>query len=378
MGIQLIWDPRNDDGSAVTLAYNPYGDQPTYVEQLGALAGGYGRPGGLWGTPDGLVHFFGSLRLDAGASGGAFRHWLCDGLTGKLANRPKTIAATWWAQGGVYVAQDYYYTADPNGMLYRWSPVRDAEPVVVNLSLSGTSTMGMATGVSAWSYGAGGAVTIASFGLSGTRCQDFAISTAEDRVWIQTPSFTDFSQVNCYKLSDRSFVATIWAPNQTAGILPTGDGFVWLFDTYGWFVLYDINGNYRGRMRHSFEAAPYGRALGWDRAVKRFLELTVTADASAGVSTLHLRGFYPVPQPVYVTKAYPRLPIRANESNEIWAHLCGAGGEPVSSRLVQTGASVALGLPQRNLLSDDQGDVTTQISPITTGSQDINLTVIDA
>lgn len=338
-------------------------------EQLLALTGAYVAHGALWGMPNGRLYYFDGVNTNLGW---CFRRWILDALEGaKPAQGDDSI---FWDDDDAIVTTDYRHGATPSGIVYRWSATRDAEPVALDFWAGAGSRIGVTEGTWPWNYG-GVDVTLASFGLGGTRCSDFAVDDQADRCWIRTPSMGG-GQVECYQISDRSHVATLYAPNTTSHILPTGDGTVWLIDEYGWCVLYGYDGELQAAMRADLSVPDHGRIWGWDRAAKRLLTLPITEDTGTNVSSLRVSAYYPQPQPHYLSAPVARTQPRKVEEQRCLTHLCGAGGEPIAGRTVRAAALVALGLPQTDVQTDMDGDALIPIEPVSTGGQLLELEVL--
>ena len=355
-----------------------------YAEELRALgAVAYRRPAAIWGDGD-RINVFASMRCIEDP-GYYFRRWAIDSLSGAVLPQP---SRSWYDDLGNLVASvdDGFYAAsvdmDENsqatvevgkgagaawstGTIWRFGQDETTDyqgPIYANYDGN--------------SAGLGGAAITheADYGLTGYAV-DFAIDRAADLVWFRM-SADDGGLVRCFQISDKSLVATLYAPNATKAILPTGDGFVFVVDAYDWILLYDYDGAYWGGMRNPLGAIPAGgRCHGWDPTTRRLLELTATASASDGASTLQVRGFYPTPQACYLTKAIPRTIPRKGQTSYFFAHLYGDGGEPITSRPVAVAASVPLGITASNVITDAQGDAVTSCTPASTGANDAEMTM---
>lgn len=217
-------------------------------------------------------------------------------------------------------------------------------------------------------------VTESAYGLTGYAV-DFARDYANDRIWFRQ-STGENGLVSMFKISDYSLVATLYAANATKGIIPTGDGFVWLIDSFDWHHLYDYDGVYWGSMRNPLGVIPTGgRAYGWDVRTRRLLEVTGTASGSAGVSTIYVRGFYMQAQAAYLSKLVPRSVPMKNRTTYFFLHCYGEGGEPIASRPVGLTASVPLGITAQVAITDGDGDAVASQTPATIGTNTADATV---
>jgi hypothetical protein len=192
----------------------------------------------------------------------------------------------------------------------------------------------------------------------------------------------DVGRVRMHRLdSPYSSIGDLWVPSSTAGIMPTGDGYVWVADDYGWLVCYDLDGDFVSAMRNpiSGTAPAGGRAYGWDPAGGRFLCVDCAASHGAsGASRLKVRAFRPSPGATYLTKALPLTPARYGVVSQVRAHLCGDGGTPIASRLVEAAVNLDLDLPVSHALTDGDGDVTLDVQPIvTSGTEAVDLEVVE-
>jgi len=214
-------------------------------------------------------------------------------------------------------------------------------------------------------------LNLTDFGLA-AHTADFAIDRRNDRVYVRLDvAGWDVRKVSIYRRSDHSHVGDIWAPGgATAGIIPTGDGRVFLMDSYDWIAQYSQDGGACQWMTRNPRPAGVFHVYGWDRRYNRLLELDATAVDGDGHSTLRVRGFVPVPCPVHLTTPAPTSPPRRYDRTDYLAHLCDDGGLGVSSHL---GRRFPLGGP---VSSDAQGDFLLPLEPSAAGTYSIGVTVL--
>lgn len=217
------------------------------------------------------------------------------------------------------------------------------------------------------------------YGLA-SNTADFAIDRANDRVFVRLDVVGwDVGKVAIYKFTDKSFVANIWAPNTTNGIIPTGglgagdDGLVYIVDTYGWILQYDYNGNFWGAVRNNRDPVIGGIAYGWDSEFKRLLMLEGTASNTDGSSTLRVKAFLPLMNPSYLSKSIPNTKPRKNRLSYFYTNLSGAGGLPLDSHTIVRTLPLGGGLYEDvdQKVTDYQGDVVHNITPASTTAIDV-------
>lgn len=328
----------------------------------------YRRPCALWGNGD-VITVYAFMRGTWPTLGYFYRRWQIDVYSGDALVFHDL--RTGYSEGSRELLPDSQLFAEPY------------------LGATGTSALG-----SAWRFGREESTDYhgpqqvkydgttvqrqlneSSYGLTGYAV-DFAIDTPNNRIWFRM-SGDDVGKVRMFKPSDYSLVATLYASNTTKSIVPTGDGFVWLIDSFDWHHLYDYDGAYWGSLRNPLGAIPTGgRAYGWEPRTRRLLELTGTASGAAGVSTLYLRAFYPNAQAAYLSKVVPRDVPRKGQTSYFFAHCYGEGGEPIASRPVSMTASVPLGIAAGVASTDGDGDVVYAQTPATaaTNTADIAMT----
>jgi hypothetical protein len=342
--------------------------RPDGVPLPQAFAWGATRP--VSGAPDGqpVIEVFGVMRITSSPYY-SWGHWIVDAGSGEVLGRRDYLQ-----DGGIITVHSL--TVDPSsrfgdpGYVYRFS-YTSGHPEIYALNLSGMDSGYHGDPVlpdPATYY------QISTWGLSGSP-GDFAIDRGNDRVFLRDTSAANYGKVSIYrKSSPYTWIADITAPNPTQQIMPTGDGRVFLIDSYGFFLEYEIDGTPRGWSRHEAAVSSGGVSYSWDGRYSRILELRITAD-DAGDSTVRVRGYLPVSQPSRLIVPIPRQHPRRGRPGVAVAQLCGAGGEPIASRLATTTASVALGLVADTHLSDRGGDLLFPFDPSAAGAADAEISV---
>jgi hypothetical protein len=354
-----------------------------YREELSALYGTYagggmwaynaGGAGVVWAAGD-YVEFAGWVSNIASAKF-AFKRWSVNRRTGADAwsdNRQLRIRGS-----SLITPNDYLYTAEPDtgapGRVWRYGQDDTTNhggpvPIYWGAEYQDNSVGGLeaASAIEPGTYG------LASYPV------DFAIDTKNDRIFWRMIG-DDVGRVRMHRLSSPyTAIANLYVPSSTAGIMPTGDGYVWVADDYGWLVCYDLDGNLVATMRNPISGTPPsgGRVYGWDARGGRFLCVDCTASHSSGASRLKVRAFRATPQPGYLVAPVPLTPARENGTQRVCTHLCSDGGVPSASRLVRANASISLGIAETDRVTDVDGDATFAIAPAAAGSHDLDLETV--
>ena len=351
--------------------------------------------GGVPFAGESLIAVVGVTVSHAGGLGsGDVGHWLIDPLTGAVVLRRiyTGLASLLFTVHGL--------TAEPGhndpGRVWRWSDggssanyyaQRVAENVAdgelsgqLPTSLNANAAYGnivITDPGNRWPwpfYNQSLYITGADFGFASGRIQDFAIDQRNDRVWARDTRTRTVGEIGCYRLSDFSLLHTIYCPNASQQIIPTGDGNVWLVDSYGHIFLYDYDGNLLGWCREPPPAPTGGYCYGWDEAYKRLLRLEITADVG-GLSTAKVYGLLPTPDIYHLSSPILRKHPRVGRRSYFWTHLCGAGGEPIGARQGYLGVSVPLNLLADSKISDGDGDFVMSTTPASSGAQAVEFFV---
>lgn len=129
------------------------------------------------------------------------------------------------------------------------------------------------------------------------------------------------------------------------------------------------------RVQTSFTAVSSYKTITWDGSYRRFLSWIYTPVDTTGQNTSVIAGYYPVPQPTYLTAPIPIRPPRKYLTTPILSRMCGDMGESVG------GAQVALSLPPGTTIAtiggfpaitDGNGEAIGQINDLDSGSITLN------
>jgi hypothetical protein len=197
--------------------------------------------------------------------------------------------------------------------------------------------------------------------------EDFAQDSTNYRLWARSSSDTP-GVVHMYEnLGSISLVADLYSANPTRGIFPDTDGYVHIFDDYGFLHTYDYAGSYWGSSRQPLDISALGYMVGWDNVFKRLLIAQVTASAVNGQSTITVKGYKPEPDPSYLTIGIPKHVPRKNRKTYYFAHVTGEGAEPIAGQVAKAGTKLISN-------TDADGDLLGDTTPASAGSIAINLT----
>lgn len=290
------------------------------------------------------------------SSGSVFSFWQLDPSDGSTVFGPINSTIS-----GIHISADTLYTADPSGKLWIFG-------LWVQTDMLGAHTVANFTsnpngGIFPNSFDAinGSQILYANYTAGGTlgTVEDFGVDRNSNLLWLRGASY-NAGKVCCFNYTTGALIATLYAPHATKGIVPTGDGFVFIIDNYQWVHLYDYAGAYWGSARNP---AGYTGAYGWDPIYKRLLVLnsgTVTA-------------FRFSPNAVKLTTPIPRQVPRKNQITYFFLNVCGDGGEGVSARMCAlTNEGAAIG----SKLSDEDGDIIERIVPADTANQDVTAAIM--
>lgn len=214
----------------------------------------------------------------------------------------------------------------------------------------------------------------AALGRSLVGVSDFNVDRGRDRIWFRWMT-NNVGQVSLYKLSTKEHLADLWTPNQTAGIVCCRDGWTYIKDVCDWICIYDYDGTYFSSFRHP-RREPYfgaggGVAWGWDQYYRRLLMCAAVANSTDGACRNRVKGYYPNPEPQFLTDVVPRQAPRAGRKTVIFSHLGGEGLEPIGSR-----RATFSGPPgAQSTATDNEGDAINTVVPAASGSLHVGLTV---
>jgi len=292
------------------------------------------------------------------STGSVFTTYQLDSQDGSTLFAPTSSAIS-----GIHISADTMYTVDPGtGRLWTYGLW-----VKVSGAASGTRSVVMDTLRSSGAFpNAYSSTTDDSLRwdtyIAGT-IEDFAIDRNANRLWIRMASMNT-GAVGMYNFTTHDLIATLYASNTTKGIIPTGDGYVFIVDAYQWVHLYDYDGGYWGSARNPFTEGTGGSVYGWDANYKRLLCIP-------GI-TQNIVGYKWAPNAVRLSTPIPRVVPRKNQITYFFSNLMGDGGEGISSRFAAlTNEGLAIG----ERISDKDGDIIERITPADTANQDVTLSV---
>lgn len=332
---------------------------------VAALAGGYTRPGAVWGAPydPGFAAPFSAINVLCKTTlGDYWRLWMLDGLSSTGAEIRDSAQGTEILPG---TPATMLFSVEPSGnesKVWVFGPGWGADPAVVEIY---DRTAG--TGISLLApspLDSGQPLDLSDYGAAADAA-DFGIDRERDRVFIRTAAM-DPGTVAIYEHGSFDLVANITVPDgATVGILPTGeDRMVWLVGASGWLCRYDYDGNPSCAMRNPRPVVTNGFCYGWDRASRRLLLLEATA-----AGAFRVRGFWPHPAPEAITFSVPLLTPIKNRTIPLLTNVFGDAGEPMASRLaVTTTGPAGTPGPEINVISDQDGDIIRRDTPPTAGA----------
>ncbi len=334
-----------------------------YQEQLASMASSY-KPGVIFVTPDAnvngptTIHFLGTTNQVAWPGWNAVR-WRFDGQIGALLGVDHTAFGS-----GIYYQQ---MIAGADGSLWWFgalATVYHGGPMQIDpatLAEIGTTSP----------------YPVSSFldkhGNNPIDIQDFSIDRGRDRFFVRWS--TDYvGEIEVYELSTRTYLTSIYAPNETNGVVLTHDGYIYLVDKADWISVYDYAGNshgsFRNPRRQNYVGGYGGIVYGWDRYYKRLLFLGGIQDAADGACKCRIWGYYPVPDAAGVTAPVPRQAPRHGRRVYVFSHAYGEGGEALASR-----GSTATGLDVVSGVTDQDGDAILSLTGGTPGSLSVSIAV---
>lgn len=213
----------------------------------------------------------------------------------------------------------------------------------------------------------------AALGKSLLAIRDFNVNRSADRIWVRW--MTDrWNHISVYRLSTKEFLADLYTPNATAGIVLTADGWVYVADTDDWICVYDYEGRYynafKNPRRETYFGGRGGYAKGWDPINKRLLFAGAVANSVNGQCRMRIVGYYPVAEPAALTIPLPRTVPRATRRTVFMSHLRGEGGEPLASRSTQITGAVTT-----TVATDQHGDILVTVTPSQSGTVELDMSV---
>lgn len=176
--------------------------------------------------------------------------------------------------------------------------------------------------------------------------------------------------VSVYRASTGELLHQLWAPNEITGIILNDDGYVYLSDRSQFITCYTYDGKYAGQVNQPAPLNGVPVVWGWDRVFHRLLRVPITPNGPAGMSTLVMEGYYPVPEPTQLVGPLPRKVARKGRRVSMFAHLAGDGGEAIAGFQGKfTGDVIA------QSVSDLRGDLVVPYTAGEPGAQNTTVTV---
>lgn len=364
-------------------------------------------PGAIWAGAEGnefdstTIHYANQvLTVLAGSGGGGLDIWRLDGLYGRrlpgqypeLYNEDVTrtvggVTTIVHHRGDViqrdsdnpyqripYDSPDFFmqfstggvvhFAYEPSGYLWQWgAPSQIGASVVDQSKMLSTAALGHVT--------PSDFPAPPDFIDAVGNVADMNIDRGADRLFVRWSNTLSNRRTHIYRISTHTYLGDIWTPNQTAGIVLTHDGFVYLHDVGDWICVYDYAGTFysafKNPRRETYLGAKGGIAYGWDRFHKRLLMVGMVADNADGSPRVRVKGYYPEPLAAGLTPPLPLQVPRAGRTIHFLTHLYGEGGEPLSSRRV-TANIAGPGITDRN------GDVELATTPAQAGTEAVTIT----
>lgn len=184
----------------------------------------------------------------------------------------------------------------------------------------------------------------------------------------------DVNAVGCYDFTTGALIRRINISGAAAAIFAEDARRAYVLTTQGMLNLIDYStGEILSTTKApQAESGALGSLLTWDRFLRRLLLFTWRADDTDGASLSSISGYYPIPQPVGITKAIPLIPPRVGRTVPMLSRAYGDAGEAIPGvKMVAdvTGATATLAPPS----TDQDGHALINVACAAAGSATIDL-----
>lgn len=182
--------------------------------------------------------------------------------------------------------------------------------------------------------------------------------------------------ISVYNWTTGAWIRTIPVSGAASNIVPEDDHRCYVMCSNGIMNLVDyISGEILSTLATPIPKPSNDVNYAFDLLTRRMLAIEVVADAEDGAGLSVITGYYPVPQPVAVTKPIPLKPIRANRASKVIVRTFGDAGEGINAGRLTVGvtddATLSGGIPA----PDTSGCTVFQVTGVTPGTTDINVTL---
>lgn len=226
--------------------------------------------------------------------------------------------------GFMFYAWTRTISASWQGVLYRTDVTGAMQPVTMIVTQQADGSL-LAT------YSTGDSVEASHFGVVGISWP--IVDQDRDLVVL-----VDYSQayINVHTLSTGALIRQINMSGTVASIAAADTGQVYVLCTNDRLNVVDIDaGRIVGTSLCPRTPGATDVVLGWHGQYRRLLLAEETPPASDGASTIRVRGYYPVPIAVDLTKPIPLIPPRVNRSVPVAVRVIGDVGEPIAACVVE-------------------------------------------
>jgi hypothetical protein len=182
------------------------------------------------------------------------------------------------------------------------------------------------------------------------------------------------NKLRVYNFSSGAWIRDITLSGAPAQIMAESERHAYVYCTNNMFNLVDY---VAGKVLSTFMAplpATGSVKYAWDKFHRRLLAFQMLAENADGSSQSTIKGWYPVPQAVSMTKPIPLVAPRINKKIPCMVRLIGDAGEPVSGVNVAASATGtgAIATPGS---TDNNGEAIVSETCITAGSTTLTATV---
>lgn len=188
------------------------------------------------------------------------------------------------------------------------------------------------------------------------------------------------NQLRVHDLGSGALLRTVTLPGYPVKIMVQNDNLCYVLDSNSVVSLIDFQ---LGELLSVFkvqESFTYtAGTLAFDSKYNRFLAWTASIDTT-GQNTGIIIGYFPAPQPVYLTDPIPLAPPRQYETTPIYTRLCGdmgesIGGVTVSLASSDTTVALIMGFPA---VTDGDGESVGTMADVNAGTATITASCVTA